>query len=738
MKSSTIVSKIYPTNSNGLRRLFQLEKIMISTHPCPNACEMRKSIERLKQGESINVQDLETNLYWEFGKFTSRDGESLELYYSRMVKNEVNEIRAERLARTANPLALVAQQQPVYHPQNHPNHYIQNSSTRPQPTPTINRCKAILNSPPPTYDQEPTTVADNDEMSKEKEIDKLMALISLSFKKIYKPTNNNLRTLSNTSTQVMQQSGIQCCDCKEYRHVAKEFQKPKWAKDAAYHKEKMLLFKQEEAGFEYYYADYMNAILGIYTTLDEFTDLQCDYVDQVVKCEGLEIELSRSNTTSKSFEALQKHAINLELALQQSQLQDKGIAISELKKLIDIMKGKSVETKTRKPIAVPISTREPKRNVNQSVATSYKKTVATESIVKKPRSIIRKLYEQVTKTCRNASRTANILEPMTPRCSNLSNAPFNFVEKFLGTVKFGNDQIPPILGYGDLVQGTITIKRVYYVEGLNHNLFSVGQFCDADLEVAFWKSTCYIRDFKGNNLLTGSCGTNLYSITLQETSTPNPICLMAKATSSQAWLWHRRLSHLNFDTINLHSKNDIVSWGKPKEHLFVKDQLCSSCELRKAKRTSFHTKTTSSSKRRLQLLHMELCGPMRIESINGKKYVLVIVDDYSRYTRSHFLRSKDETPDVLIDFPRLVQRGLHAQVRTVLTDKGTEFLNKTFHAYLAQEGIEHQTSTARTPEQNGVVERWNCTLVEAARTMLSAAKVPLFFCVEAIATTCFT
>ncbi|GKD34467.1 retrovirus-related pol polyprotein from transposon TNT 1-94 [Tanacetum coccineum] len=171
---------------------------------------------------------------------------------------------------------------------------------------------------------------------------------------------------------------------------------------------------------------------------------------------------------------------------------------------------------------------------------------------------------------------------------------------------------------------------------------------------------------------------------------------------------------------------------------FVKDHLCSSCELGKAKRKSFHTKTTPSSKRRLQLLHMDLCGPMRVESINGKKYVLVIVDDYSRYTWTHFLRSKDETPEVLIDFLKLVQRGLHAQVRTVRTDKGTKFLNKTLHAYFAQEGIEHQTSTARTPEQNGVVERRNRTLVEAARTMLSAAKVPLFFWAEAIATTCFT
>nr|GFC19047.1 retrovirus-related Pol polyprotein from transposon TNT 1-94 [Tanacetum cinerariifolium] len=312
----------------------------------------------------------------------------------------------------------------------------------------------------------------------------------------------------------------------------------------------------------------------------------------------------------------------------------------------------------------------------------------------------------------------------------------NFVEKFLGTVKFGNDQIAPILGYGDLVQGAVMIKMVYYIEGLNHNLFPVGQFCDADLEVAFRKSTCFIRDLKGNDLLTGSRGMELYSITLQDKNCPNPICLMAKATSSHVWLWHRRLSRLNFDTFNLLSKYDIVV-GLPKLK-FIKDHLYSSCELGKAKRKSLHTKLTPSSKRQLQLLHMDLCGPMRVESINGKRYVLVIVDDYSRYTWTHFLRSKDETPEVLIDFLRLVQRGLQAQVRVVRTDKGTEFLNQTLHAYFAAKGIFHQTSVARTPKQNGVVKRRNRTLVKAARTMLSAAKVPLFFWAEAIATACFT
>ncbi|GJY02827.1 hypothetical protein Tco_0360979, partial [Tanacetum coccineum] len=152
--------------------------------------------------------------------------------------------------------------------------------------------------------------------------------------------------------------------------------------------------------------------------------------------------------------------------------------------------------KTRKPMAVPISTRKPKQNVNQSVATSCKKTVATDSTVKRFRNTSRKLYEQLVEIVLFIV-DSGCSKHMTGNLKLLT----NFVEKFLGTVKFGNDQIAPILGYGDLVQGTISIKRVYYVEGLNHNLFSVGQFCDSDLEVAFRKSTCYIRDLKGNDLL---------------------------------------------------------------------------------------------------------------------------------------------------------------------------------------------------------------------------------------------
>ncbi|GKA53079.1 retrovirus-related pol polyprotein from transposon TNT 1-94 [Tanacetum coccineum] len=148
---------------------------------------------------------------------------------------------------------------------------------------------------------------------------------------------------------------------------------------------------------------------------------------------------------------------------------------------------------------------------------------------------------------------------------------------------------PPVLGkptpFSDsLERKSFSKTKVYYVEGLNHNLFSVGQFCDADLEVAFQKSTCFVRDLQGNNLLTGNRGSDLYIISLQETTSSTRSCFMAKASPTQAWLWHRRLSHLNFDYINLLSKKDIII-GLPKLK-YVKDQLCSYCEVSKAKRSS--------------------------------------------------------------------------------------------------------------------------------------------------------
>nr|GEZ99939.1 retrovirus-related Pol polyprotein from transposon TNT 1-94 [Tanacetum cinerariifolium] len=271
----------------------------------------------------------------------------------------------------------------------------------------------------------------------------------------------------------------------------------------------------------------------------------------------------------------------------------------------------------------------------------------------------------------------------------------NFVEKFLGTICFGNNDFAVIAGYGDVVIGSMTIKKVYYVEGLGHNLFSVGQFCDKGLEVAFRKSTCFVRNEDGVDLLTGDRSSNLYTIALNEVASNSSTCRLAKASSLQSWLWHQRLSHLNFATIKNLVKNNLVQ-GLPKMK-FLKDHLCSACEHGKIHRKHHKSKTAFASNKPLYLLHMDLCGPMRVQSVNGKRFVLVIVDDYSRYTW---------------------------RVRTA---NGTETKNKTLAKFFDEVGITQQFSAARTPQQNGVVERRNRTLVKATRTMLTFANLPSFF-----------
>ncbi|GJS51122.1 putative ribonuclease H-like domain-containing protein [Tanacetum coccineum] len=312
----------------------------------------------------------------------------------------------------------------------------------------------------------------------------------------------------------------------------------------------------------------------------------------------------------------------------------------------------------------------------------------------------------------------------------------NFVEKFIGSVRFGNDHLGAIMGYGDYVMGDSVISRVYYVEGLGHNLFSVGQFCDSDLEVAFRKHTCFVRDIKGTDILKGSRGTNLYTISIDEMMKSSPICLLSKASKSKSWLWHRRLNHLNFGTINDLARKDLVR-GLPRLK-FEKDHLCSACQLGKSKKFSHRPKSENTNMEVLHTLHMDLCGPMRVQSIKGKKYILVIVDDYSRFTWVKFLRSKDETLEFVTNFLKQIQVGLNKTVRFIRTDNGTEFVNQVMSEYYEGVGIFHQKSVPRTPQQNGVVERRNRTLVEAARTMMIFSKAPMFLWAEAVATACYT
>ncbi|GKE26563.1 retrovirus-related pol polyprotein from transposon TNT 1-94, partial [Tanacetum coccineum] len=220
----------------------------------------------------------------------------------------------------------------------------------------------------------------------------------------------------------------------------------------------------------------------------------------------------------------------------------------------------------------------------------------------------------------------------------------NFVSKFLGTVRFKNDQIARIIGYGDYQLGNVVISR------------------------------------------------------------------LAK---------------------------DGLARGIPRLK-FQKDHLCSAFALGKSKKSSYQPKAEDTNQEKLYLLHMDLCGPMCMAIINEKSYILVIVDDYSRFTWVGFLKTKDEAPVAIIKCIKNIQVRLNATVRNVRTDNQTEFVNQTLHEFYENVGISHQTSVARTPQQNGVVKRRNQTLVEAARTMLIFSKASLFLWAEAINTACYT
>ncbi|GKD10705.1 retrovirus-related pol polyprotein from transposon TNT 1-94 [Tanacetum coccineum] len=262
------------------------------------------------------------------------------------------------------------------------------------------------------------------------------------------------------------------------------------------------------------------------------------------------------------------------------------------------------------------------------------------------------------------SKNANHSEPNHTWGSNATDIPSSSSLVMTGTVRFGNDQIAMIMGYGDYQLGNVIISRVYYVEGLGHNLFSIGQFCDADLKVVFWKNTCFILNLEGVDLLSGSRDTNLYTISLDDMLRSSLICILSKASKTKSWLWHRQLSHLNFG---------------------------------KNKKSSHQPKAEETNQEKLYLLHMDLCGLMGVISINGKMYILVIVDDYSRFTWVRFLKIKDEAPAAIIKCIKNIQVRLKATVWNVRTDNGTEFVNQTLREFYENVGISHQTSVARTP-----------------------------------------
>ncbi|GJS79600.1 retrovirus-related pol polyprotein from transposon TNT 1-94 [Tanacetum coccineum] len=206
----------------------------------------------------------------------------------------------------------------------------------------------------------------------------------------------------------------------------------------------------------------------------------------------------------------------------------------------------------------------------------------------------------------------------------------NFIENVYWMCRSRNDHFGSIMRYGDYVIGDSVISGVYYVEGLGHNLFSVGQFCDSDLKVAFRKHTCFVQDLDGVDLIKGSHGTNLYTISVEDMMRSSPICLLSKASKNKSWLWHRRLNHLNFGTLNDLARKDLVR-GLPRLK-FEKDHLCSACQLGKSRKATHKPKTINTITEVLQPPSHGIIVTLRVlSSINEKNLpILVIVDDYSR------------------------------------------------------------------------------------------------------------
>ncbi|GJY62846.1 integrase, catalytic region, zinc finger, CCHC-type containing protein, partial [Tanacetum coccineum] len=197
------------------------------------------------------------------------------------------------------------------------------------------------------------------------------------------------------------------------------------------------------------------------------------------------------------------------------------------------------------------------------------------------------------------------LEPLALRLSRLY------------SVRFENDHISRIMRYGDYQLGNVTISRVYYVEGLGHNLISIGQFCGSDLEVAFWKNTCFIRNLKGVDLLSGSRDINLYTISLDDMLKTSLICLLSKASKTKSWLWHRRLSHLNFGTLNkLAIERCLQLEGIPSLNYSERIICVHKCNYEKAEILSSTQRPEDTKPGETIFLHMDLCGPMCVIKSN--------------------------------------------------------------------------------------------------------------------------
>ncbi|GKA43805.1 retrovirus-related pol polyprotein from transposon TNT 1-94 [Tanacetum coccineum] len=309
-----------------------------------------------------------------------------------------------------------------------------------------------------------------------------------------------------------------------------------------------------------------------------------------------------------------------------------------------------------------------------------------------------------------------------------------YVEKPGPKVVFGDDSTYTTKGYGSIKCNGIVFIKVAFVNGLKYNLISISQLCDTKYIVQFDEKRGTIFNSNKEVVMIAPRVRDVYVHDI--TSSVQESCFFAKASKNLNWLWHKRLAHLNFKTIYKLAKQNLFI-GIPSL-VYSKDKPCSSCEKGKHHRASFKTKHTSSIKKCLHLLHMDLFRPVTPMSINHEKYTLFIVDDYSRYTWVYFLKKKSQVPETIMSFIKRVENQNDIKVKQLRTDNGNEFRNSILVNFCDEKGISQNFSSPYILEQNGVAERKNRTLIEAARTMLSVSGFLKQYWTEVVATACYT
>ncbi|GJU70710.1 retrovirus-related pol polyprotein from transposon TNT 1-94 [Tanacetum coccineum] len=433
-----------------------------------------------------------------------------------------------------------------------------------------------------------------------------------------------------------------------------------------------------ECGFEYTKAVFLKEIILFLKTLkdifnvfdkDLLNELQSD--ESCVKCLNLDAELLKSQNTyndlSKTYSQLEKHCISLELTMQLNQEFFQKDSLSNDQNALEIL-----EYFENNDLKAQLQAKDTTICKLKQHIKSMRENVKEENVKHKMDEI-----ENINIELEHRMFKLDI-EPLSHRLKNNRDAHEDYLKK--------------------------TIENTDTIRGLGSNATDVPSSSSlvndrlSRLTSGIWTSDAQTYD-RGNRFqlrTSRSKDTNLYTISLDDMLNTSPICLLSKASKTKSWLWHRQLSHINF-----------------------------ACALGKSKKSFHQPKAEDTNQVKLYLLHMDLCSPMRVESINGKKYILVIVDDYSRFTWVKILRSKDEAPDAIIKCIKNIQVHLNVTVRKVRTYNGIEFVNQTLRDFYENVDISHQTSFARTPQQNSVVERQNQTLVEVAPTMLLFSKAPL-------------